>query len=90
MLLLLAVALILLDAIVTKIGLDKGFTERNLILRWFLAKFGPAGLLVTRIVALGLLLLLFNLLDQREWLPFSITFSSVMVYVLLTGIKKTR
>jgi len=82
------VALVSCDAIVTKIGLDKGFTERNLILKWFLAKFGPAGLIVTRIAAVGLLLFLFSLLDPQEWLLFSIIFSTVMVYVLLTGIKK--
>lgn len=88
-LLLLVATLVVLDAIVTERGLDKGVSERNLILRWFLVKFGPAGLLVTRIVAIALLLLLFRLLNQQEWFLFSITFSSVMAYVLMIGIRKT-
>lgn len=89
-LLLLSMSLVLVDAIITKRGLKRGFREANPILRYFLNRFGSIGFAMTRIVALVLLLLLFELLDTSEWILFSSTFLAVMGYVVLAGVKKTR
>lgn len=89
-LLLLSMSLVLVDAIITKRGLKRGFREANPILRYFLNRFGSIGFAMTRIVALVLLLLLFELLDTSEWILFSSTFLAVMGYAVLAGVKKTR
>lgn len=88
-LLLLSTSLVLVDATVTWQGLNKGFRETNPIMRYFLERFGSTGLAAARIVAPGLLLLLFGLLDSWEWILFSSTFLAVMGYVVLAGVKKT-
>ena len=85
-LLLLSISLILIDAVITRRGLLRGLREVNPVLRYFLGKFGSTGLIVTRAVALGFLLLLFSLLDQGEWLFFSLTFASAMGCVILVGV----
>jgi hypothetical protein len=88
-LLLTAIALVWVDAIATKRGLVKGLGERNPALRFFIKKFGLAGLMVTRVLATALLLLLFAFLGQSGWLLFSISFISVMSYVILINARRT-
>jgi hypothetical protein len=88
-LLLLSMSLVLLDATVTWRGWGKGFHEVNPVLRYLLNRFGPRGFVTARITAVGLLLLLFWLLDPWVWILFSSTFSAVMGCVVLTGIKRT-
>jgi hypothetical protein len=80
-------SLVLVDAIVTRRGLNNGFREANPIMRYFLERFGSTRLAAARIVALSLLL--FGLLDSWEWILFSSTFLAVMGYVVLAGVKKT-
>jgi hypothetical protein len=88
-LLLLSTSLVLFDAMVTWRGRSKGFHEANPVLRYLLNRFGSKGFVITRITAAGLLLLLFRLLDPWIWILFSSTFSAVMAYVVLIGMKKT-
>ena len=88
-LLLLSMSLVLFDAMVTWRGRSKGFHEVNPVLRYLLNRFGSRGFVITRITAVGLLLLLFWLLDPWVWILFGSTFSAVMGYVVLTGIKRT-
>ena len=88
-LLLLSMSLVLFDAMVTWRGWSKGFHEVNPVLRYLLNRFGSRGLVITRITAVGLLLLLFWLLESWVWILFGSTFTAVMGYVVLTGIKRT-
>ena len=85
MLLFLSMGLILADAVVTRRGLSRGFPEVNPILRYFLERYGLAGLAMTRVAAFMLMLILFWILEPWEWILFSVIFSAVMGYVVLVG-----
>jgi hypothetical protein len=85
-----AVALVWVDAIVTRRGLERGLSERNPILRSFIKKFGLTGLMVTRILASVLLLFLFVVLNQLGWLLLAIPFTLIMGCVVLMNLKRTR
>ena len=89
-LLLLSMSFVLVDAIVTRRGLNRGFHEANPVLRYLLKRLGSIGLATTRIVAIVLLILLFELLETWEWILFSSIFLAVMGYVVLVGVKKTH
>jgi hypothetical protein len=89
-LLFVALGLVWVDAIVTKRGLGLGFGERNPVLRSFIKTFGLTGLTVTRILASVLLLFLFAVLNQLEWLLLAIPFTLIMGCVVLMNLKRTR
>jgi hypothetical protein len=88
-LLFVALGLVWVDAIVTRRGLGRGLRERNQVLRSFIKTFGPRGLTVTRILASMLLLFLFAVLNQFEWLLLAIPFILIMGCVVLMNLKKT-
>ena len=89
MLLFVALGLVWVDAIVTRRGLGRGLGERNPVLRSFIKTFGLTGLMVTRILASVLLLSLFVVLSQLEWLLVGIPFMSVMGCVVLINFERT-
>jgi hypothetical protein len=84
-----AVALVWVDAIVTRRGLERGLSERNPILRSFIKKFGLRGLMATKILASVLLLFLFAVLNQLGWLLLTIPFTLIMGCVVLMNLKRT-
>jgi hypothetical protein len=88
-LLFVALGLVWVDAVVTKRGLGKGLRERNPILRSFIKTFGLTGLMVTGTLASMLLLLLFAVLNQLEWLLLTIPFTLIMGCVVLMNLKRT-
>jgi hypothetical protein len=88
-LLLVALGLVWVDAIVTKMGLGLGFGERNPVLRSFIKTFGLTGLMATRTLASVLLLFLFVVLNQLEWLLLAIPFTLIMGCVVLMNLKRT-
>ena len=89
-LLLLSAGLVVVDAVITKGGLSRGFHETNPVLAAVVGKLGTKGLLATRLVALILLLLLFLILNPWEWILFSSTFLVVMAVVVWIGISKLK
>jgi hypothetical protein len=88
-LLFVALGLVWVDAIVTRRGLGRGLRERSPVLRSFIKTFGPRGLMVTRILASMLLLFLFAVLNQFEWLLLAIPFILIMGCVVLMNLKRT-
>jgi hypothetical protein len=74
---------------VTRRRLGQGLSERNPVLRSFIKTFGPRALMVTRILASMLLLFLFAVLSQVEWLLLSVPFVSIMGCLILANIKRT-
>ena len=76
------------DGAVTLWGLHIGLGELNPFLRYFMRKFGSLGLLTTRAAALGLLVLLYNLLSGQLWIFFGAIFSLVLGFVLSIDLKK--
>ncbi len=85
-----SVSLVVVDAIVTLRGLRRGFREVNPILAYLLRKFGPTGLIMTRIIAVTILLFLFLVLETWMWILFSAIFCTVIGYAILVGVKRTH
>jgi hypothetical protein len=88
-LLFVALGLVWVDAIVTRRGLGRGLRERSPVLRSFINTFGLKGLTGTGILASMLLLFLFAVLNQLEWLLLTIPFTSIMGCVVLMNLKRT-
>ena len=86
-LLLLSMGLILADTILTRRGLSRGLPEVNPIVRYVLEKLGSTGFAMTRLAALIFLLILFWIIDPWKWIIFASTFSAVMGYVVLVGVR---
>lgn len=80
-------ALMVADGLVTWWGTRSGLRELNPFLRQVLSKSGPMGLLATRAAALGLLLLLFNLLSTGIWIIFSSTFAIILGLIVSNDLR---
>lgn len=78
------------DGVATWWGARNGLMELNPFLRHIMKKRGSIGLLATRAVALGLLLLLFDILGAELWIFFGSTFSLLLGLVLLNDLRKLR
>ena len=86
-LLFLSSGLIVVDAMITKLGLSKGLYEVNPILRILLDRFGSVGLAATRIVAVVFLVFLYSVLDPWVWLIFGAMFTIVVLCVVSVGVR---
>jgi hypothetical protein len=82
------VVLVWLDVIITTRGLRRGVGERNPVLRSFIKTFGMMGLMATGILASTLLLVLFALLNEVEWLILSVPFLWIMGFVVLMNLRR--
>ena len=78
------------DGLVTWWGTRNGLRELNPFLRRVLRLGGWKGLLVVRVAALGLLLLLFNLLSVWLWILFGSTFSILIGLIVSYDLWKLR
>lgn len=78
------------DGVATWWGARNGLMELNPVLRHVMKKSGSIGLLTTRVVTLGLLLLLFDILSVELWTFFGSTFSLILGLVLLHDLGKLR
>ena len=85
-----ALALLLVDAVVTTVGLRLGYRESNPVLAYVIRNFGVRGLWATRLVAFASLLLLFVILGGWEWVVFGSIFIVTMVCLILQSVNRLR
>jgi hypothetical protein len=83
-------ALVVGDGAVTWLGARRGLRELNPFLRHVMKRSGSVGLMITRAAAVGLLFLLFEMLDAGLWLIFGSTLSIVLSIVLLNDLIRLR